>query len=456
MEKVIAVFDVGKTNKKLLLFNPKLELVYQDEQKIPPVLDDDGFECDDIDFIEEWVKTSLDRLLRGGKFNVLGVNFSTYGASLLFLDNKGQRITPLYNYLKPIPEIVQNQWYQDNGGKDEFCRKTASPPLEAMLNSGVQILWLKRFKDHLFKKVNHILHFPQYLSFILTQKVVADYTSIGCHTGLWDFDTMTYHPWLLKEGIFLPQPINNSEKFQIDFGGNKLWVGIGIHDSSASLAPYLLAKVEPFILLSTGTWCINMNPFNHHPLTLEQLKNDCLSYLSIDKKPVKSSRFFLGHIHDLNVNRLCEHFNVGNDYFKRVVANDQLIKSFMKDGKNSSSAFFRFGVPDNFVDDQIDLNAFNSFEEAYHRLMFDLTRMNVRSINLILDKTNGIKNIFISGGFAKNEIFVKLIAAFFPEMNVYTSNIDNASALGAAMVIADIFGEQPIPEINLNLKQVTF
>jgi len=30
--KVIAIFDIGKTNKKLLLFNQDLQVVYQDEQ----------------------------------------------------------------------------------------------------------------------------------------------------------------------------------------------------------------------------------------------------------------------------------------------------------------------------------------------------------------------------------------------------------------------------------------
>lgn len=40
--KVIAVFDIGKTNKKLLLFNQKLEVVYQNEEKFPEIKDDDG------------------------------------------------------------------------------------------------------------------------------------------------------------------------------------------------------------------------------------------------------------------------------------------------------------------------------------------------------------------------------------------------------------------------------
>jgi glycerol kinase len=56
-DKVIAVFDVGKTNKKLLLFDYNFKLVFEQEIRIAEKLDDDGFECDNIELIEDWVKS---------------------------------------------------------------------------------------------------------------------------------------------------------------------------------------------------------------------------------------------------------------------------------------------------------------------------------------------------------------------------------------------------------------
>jgi len=453
IEKVTAIFDIGKTNKKFLLFNQNLKLIYQDEINIPPVSDEDGFECDDIAFIERWIKDRLKDEIRKGKFNITGVNFSTYGASLVFLDEKGKRLTPLYNYLKPIPAEVREKWYEVNGGMEEFCRRTASPPLDAMLNAGVQILWLKRYRSEIFGRVKHILHFPQYLSFLLTGKVVSEYTSLGCHTGMWDFDNMQYHEWLEKEGVFLPPPGSNSQKTRALIEGHELWVGPGIHDSSASLAPYLRADIDPFMLTSTGTWCINMNPFNHSPLTLKQLKNDCLCYLSIDEKPVKSSRFFMGHIHDLNLANLIRHFKIDDNYFKRLVPDDHLIHRYLDEKELPSNAFFRKEMPENYVDKQVNPALFASFDEAYHRLVYDLTRLNANSINLISEKNDGVKNIFISGGFARNKIFVKMMSGVFPDMNVYTSDIDNATALGAALVISDNCRETGSPEVDLNLQK---
>ncbi|HEX3009778.1 MAG TPA: FGGY family carbohydrate kinase [Bacteroidales bacterium] len=195
MVDVIAIFDIGKTNKKVLLFDKDLRLVFQEEQCFPEIKDDDDFPCDDIEKIEKWIMKSMEEIIAGGSYNIKAVNFSTYGASVVYLDEKGKRITPVYNYLKPMPPSVLEGFYESWGGIEEFSRRTASPP-SGMLNSGLQILWLKKNKPSVFSKVKSIAHFPQYLSYLFTGKLVAEYTYIGCHTSLWDFDRMDYHPCL--------------------------------------------------------------------------------------------------------------------------------------------------------------------------------------------------------------------------------------------------------------------
>ncbi|MGQ9621800.1 MAG: hypothetical protein ACUVTX_12620, partial [Bacteroidales bacterium] len=90
-EQVIAIFDIGKTNKKLLLFNMELDIIHEIEEKFPLTVDDDGFECDDIELIEKWIMNSLNNLVRSEKYNLLAVNFATYGATLAYIDNHGKR-----------------------------------------------------------------------------------------------------------------------------------------------------------------------------------------------------------------------------------------------------------------------------------------------------------------------------------------------------------------------------
>lgn len=451
MKETIAVFDIGKTNKKFLLFDKNLKLVYEHEQKFPEIKDEDGLECDDTGRIEQWIIETLRKFSVNGEYTIKAVNFSTYGATLMYLDESGKPLTPAYNYLKVMPVGMAEELYDRYGGVDEFSRRTASPAL-GFLNSGLQILWLKKTRPDIFSKVKSIVHFPQYLSHLLTGKVTSEFTSIGCHTAMWDFDNMAYHPWLEAEGISLPQPASNKKAFPSRNSGLKFLAGTGIHDSSAALTPYIMQSREKFILLSTGTWCININPFNYEPLTRDQLKNDCLSYLSINQKPVKASRLFMGHIHDVNLERINKHYKADKDAYKKVMLNKDIISQL----SGSEVSFFKNGIPGGYIDNNVDLSAFSSFQEAYHRLMMDLTMLCVESINYIIPENDDIKNVFVSGGFAKNNIFVRYLAGKLSNKRVFTSEIDNASALGAAMVIYEEAGLGKLPDIGLGLDEIKF
>jgi hypothetical protein len=448
-QKVIAIFDVGKTNKKILLFDYALNIVSEVEERFPVITDDDGFECDDIEKIEKWIFLSVKDLLRSDKYELTAVNFTTYGATLAYLDEKGNRLTPVYNYLKPINERIPEKIYRKYGGQDEFCRITASPAL-GMLNSGMQALWLKNEKPHIFNKVSHILHFPQYLSYRLTGKVYSEHTSIGCHTALWDFDNMTYHRWTDDEGFILPQPSDVSTINQITIDGKKIFCGIGIHDSSSSLAPYFSGSNGKFLLVSTGTWCINMNPYNSEKLTAEQLDRDCLCYMSITRQPVKSSRLFLGHLHETAVKKICEHFRSPADKYKTVKPDAMLLGKCTR--KSMEKRFFFDDHPySRTLLEKNDFFVFGSFEEAYHQLMVELAQLTTESIDLVLPSDDDTQNLYITGGFSKNQLFLKLIADAYPMKNVYTSEINNATALGAALVILNSINPDSKPELNLGL-----
>jgi sugar (pentulose or hexulose) kinase len=443
-ESVIAIYDIGKTNKKILLFNEDLKIVSEIEEKFAETLDDDGFDCDDIDLIEKWISNSLTELVNSDKYDLSAVNFTTYGATLAYLDENGKRLTPVYNYLKPIDERIPENLYKRYGGRDEFCRRTASPAL-GMLNSGIQPLWLKSAKPEIFCRIKDILHFPQYLSYLITGKRCSEHTSIGCHTALWDFDNMDYHPWIKAYCLNLPEPLPVDTLFNAVVGGKNVKVGIGIHDSSASLAPYFSGEKGKFLLISTGTWCINMNPFNNEILTVDQLDNDCLCYMSINRQPVKSSRLFLGNFHENALKHISGHFGKADDYYKLIKTDLSLLR-IMNNRFRGRRIFFESGPYSRELQENIDMYEFNTYEEAYHQLMNELGELTVESIRLVLPGNDDIGSIYITGGFSKNELFINYIAAAFPSKAVYTSEISNASALGAALVVSGIR-----PDLNLGL-----
>jgi len=275
-KEAVLIFDIGKTNKKILLFDSRLRVIHEEETMFGEIPDDDGFNGEDIEMLERWMLEACHKYLKDERYILRGINFTTYGATLIYLDDQGDRLTPVYNYLKPMPGGVVEPLYNAYGGKAEFCRRTASPAL-GMLNSGFQALWLKQKKPEIFNRVKTVLHFPQYLSHLLTGITSSEHTSIGCHTGLWDFDRMNYHPWTRQLGDALPYPEPVETTYPSKLFDNTVPVGIGIHDSSSSLVPYLVYSQDEFILVSTGTWCISMNPFNTEQLTAEQLKKDCLT-----------------------------------------------------------------------------------------------------------------------------------------------------------------------------------
>ncbi|WP_320113359.1 FGGY family carbohydrate kinase [Draconibacterium orientale] len=451
MTEVIAVFDIGKTNKKILLFDSNFKVVKQHEEKFPVITDDDGFECDDIDLITSWISKSLEEIVADIAYDLKGVNFSTYGASLMFLDEKGQRLTPVYNYLKEVPETIAATLFEQYGGKNEFCRKTASAALGLLLNSGIQILWLKSQKPDVYDKAKAVLHFPQFLSYTLSKQIVSEPTSIGCHTFMWDFDQMKYHQWIADNEIALPEPVNNDVVFPAYVAGKEVKVGTGIHDSSASLVPYLKASPAKFILVSTGTWCINMNPYNKEPLTASELEQDCLCFLTPNKEQVKSSRLFMGHFHEVWAEKLAKHFGVAGNVFK-TVKNDKALVDQLQNNYPDTSVYFPAGK-ESFGEGlkAVDLNVFAGYEEAYTKLVIDLTALCFESIGLVIPENDETEILYVSGGFARNEIFIELLKKGFPRKKVLISEIDNSSALGAAMVIAATFPDSDVSTLDLGI-----
>jgi sugar (pentulose or hexulose) kinase len=301
--------------------------------------------------------------------------------------------------------------------------------------------------------MKQVLHLPQYLSWRVHGQIRSEHTSVGCHTAMWDFDNMAYHAWLKAEGITLPPPSPVEETLQVPVGEGTMAAGIGIHDSSASLVPYLKFATEKFILVSTGTWCITMNPFNGERLSQEELSKDCLCFLSARQKPVKSSRFFLGRIHDTHVELLEQAFGMEAGSHKTLVPRKGELENLAH--RERRPVFFADGIPDGWVDDSVDPRSFRDFHSAYASLMADLCRLAVASIRLVIPSGDDTRHLYISGGFARNPYFTGLISRAFPHKEVYTSRVDNATSLGAALVIYEQAWGRELTEMDLGLKATT-
>lgn len=442
----ILIFDVGKTNKKLLVFDSRYQLLHAEAVRFEEMNDEDGYPCDDVDSITRWIRTSFERISGDERFDLKAANFSAYGASFVCVDQWLKPMLPLSNYLKPYLTDLQNLFYDRYGGRQAFSKKTASPVLGS-LNSGMQLFRLKQEKPEEFDRLCFALHLPQYLSSVLTHKAVSEITSIGCHTNLWDFDLKQYHEWVKKEGIDakLPPIVPATECQIVSVEHGDVHVGIGMHDSSAALIPYLKSFRDPFVLISTGTWCISLNPFNHEPLIAKELTKDCLCYMDHSGQPVKASRLFAGQEHEQQVRRLADQFSLDPGYFTNLKYNSGIAKKW------TEVAGTLRDKQDQFSFRNKDLTTFDDADEAYHWLMFDIVASQVASTNLVIG-TGGIKRIFVDGGFGKNSIYMNLMAHAFQGLEVCAAKVPEASALGAALVIHENWNERPVPSNLIELK----
>ncbi len=436
---VTAVFDIGKTNKKFVLFDPDYNEVYHEYQSFEELDDDDGDPCDDLQGIEKWMKEVLNHHVKNDRYDIKKLNFATYGATMVHLGEDGKPVTPLYNYLKPFPAEVEEKLFRKvNMERNDV--ETASPYL-GMLNTGLQLFWLKEAKPQLFSKIRHSLYLPQYFYFLFTGQKVTEITSIGCHTKMWNFQSNLYHNWLKEEKLLklLPDIVPTSHSTEIIYNNKKLEVGVGIHDSSSALATYLLNHSDPFILISTGTWSITLNPFTREQITHEELKKDCLQYMNIYGKPVKASRLFIGNEFQQQLSELNDVFEKSPDYYKSVrvdpYLSDEVSKLELENKEFLNEVGYDVSLKKLFDKSIWNPYKYPSFEEAYHFLNGRLVLMQRESLKLAKGKSD-ISNVFLDGGFASNEIFVSLLKASLPSFQISLSNQAMGTAHGAAMIIS--------------------
>lgn len=437
-QSVIAIFDIGKTNKKFFLFDENLQEIKEEYIKIPLIQDEDGEECDDLIKLTEWVMEKVKQICDSEDYLLTALNFSTYGASLVHINEEGNPVTPIYNYLKKFPEDLHQEFY-GKYPETTINLSTASPTL-GMLNSGLQIYWLKKKKPEIFEKIKYSLHLPQFISHLFTGQAVSEPTSVGCHTKLWDFTKNDYHDWVYEEDIdsILPKIVPTTHSFEKEIGGKTVKIGVGIHDSSSALASYLVKVKEPFLLISTGTWSISLNPYPEENLSFSNLQNDCLNFLSIHGKMVKASRFFLGYELDHQLLQLNRIFNKPDKYYKTIVPDENIIAQITK-GELENSFFPATIAKTPLVNEMFPENnwkpeLFSSYEEAYHQVIWGLTRMQVASLKLAQGNAN-IRKVFIDGGFVHNQVFIHLLRHFLDGYTLEFSDFPLGSAYGAALML---------------------
>ena len=294
--KTIAVIDIGKTNAKVVLVDGEDFREVAARTMPNGVVEAAPYPHFDTEKLWTFILESLAALNRERMIDAISI--TTHGATAALVGEDGDLVLPVLDYEHDGPQALAQEY---RALRPRF-EDTGTPVLPMGLNAGLQVYWQsKRFPDA-FGKARRLLMYAQYWSFRLTGIAASEVTSLGCHADLWEprggrFSSLVESqgwtglmPPVRKAGDvlgpILPQ-VAAATGLRLDVP-----VHCGIHDSNASLLPYVLTRATPYAVVSTGTWVVVM-AMGGRPVVLDEAR-DTLVNVNALGDPVPSARFMGG------------------------------------------------------------------------------------------------------------------------------------------------------------------
>ena len=469
MQDVSLVFDIGKTNKKLILFDQNLRVVHESSVNIPEISGKNGLIYDDLPHMLQWLDDALQEIGAQTDFAVRAINVTTFGATVVHVHEAGDPATPVYSYLSDPGEAFHQKYLDHFSELPGGFARLATPPLGMFLNAAKQLYWLTNEHSGLAANIHQTLFLPQFIIAHLTGKSFSEATSLGCHTGLWDFEqsqlsepALSAAQWRDKLPDLLPENAVLSLKpaYRQRFHGEQnILVGTGLHDSSSALVPFSRAlSNEHFVLLSTGTWIIAQNPGAEFNLSERDLAEDRLYYLTPQRKPVRAARLFAGREHEVQLERIANYF--GRAPEPASTASARAVEAFLhgffaESGERAlvPETLHGSGPFPNCHSGNWDLSQFESAEEAYARLCLDLAALTSYCIDSVASEET--TKVVVDGGFVRNAWFTHLLAMLQAPREVVLTEVPQATAMEAALMLHIHWAGQASAAFSLDLQPIT-
>jgi len=452
-QSYIAVIDIGKTNKKVLVFDEELTLIDSAYRTFDEYIED-NIHYENLEQAAQWIFEQLGEFARS--YTILSIGITAHGASMVGVDEKGELAVPPVAYTTDAGEEFREEFYHRFGSPVDLQKETKTAEIGSLINIAKLLYFHKKKWPEQYERINKILYFPQYFGYLLTGNTGADPTYTGCHTYLFNPEERTYSTVAHQLGVTdkLADDIRNSWEVLgtiSPFAAQKTGlstdclVTMGIHDSNASLLPYIVKDYENFVLNSTGTWCVAMHPTNSFHFTEDELGKLVFYNLDAFFNPVKTSIFMGGLefetytaiLKELNHQENFPHYN--HEICQKVIDNKELfiLPSVVKDtGLYPSSKPRVIEKSSTFTLEHLQTNNavpsfFNDYETAYAVLNISLALQTKRALDMTGFK--GVGTIFVEGGFRHNDTYNRLLTALYPQSTVALTNLSEATAFGAAL-----------------------
>jgi L-fuculokinase len=420
MTGCVAVFDLGKTNIKVVAFDDSGKILAERGRANAPLAPD--AHCPYLRLDTEGAWAFLISALKdiGGRFPIDAISIATHGAAGVLVTDQGVALPPMDYEFDGFGDIDADY----DAARPPF-EETLSPNLTRGLNLGRQLFYLERAFPAEFAGASAFLAYPQYWAWRLSGVMATEVTSIAAHADLWRpnegrlssmVDRLGWRrlfPPLRKAwetlGALRPEVAAATE---LKAG---VRVVCGAHDSNASLVPHLVSRRDPFTVISTGTWVIIMAVGGKGRL---DPKADMLANVDVRGEPVPTARLMGGR----------EFAVLAGD--KPAEAGEGDVAAVVASGAIAWPAFSDQGGPFAGRKGRIEgeapptPQARTALATLYSALM----------TAHLLRRLDAPGDLIVEGGFTRSPAFAAVLAGLMPDRRVVVAPKSAGAAAGAALL----------------------
>ena len=420
MSGCVAVFDVGKTNIKLVVFDRGGAVLAERSASNMPLAPDSEWPYLRLDTEGAW-SFLIDAIRElGARFYIEAISTTTHGCAGVLMQSDGPALPPLDYEFDGFAAIDSDY----DAARPPFD-EARSPLLSRGLNLGRHIFYYERCYPAPFKQATAFLAYAQYFGWRLGGTMASEVTSLGAHTDLWrpnEGDLSSMVDTLGWRRLFPPRrkawDTLGTIKPEIAHAtglSRDVRIICGAHDSNAALVPHLLSRREPFTVISTGTWVIIMAVGGAGQLDPEA---DMLANVDVRGAPVPTARFMGGREYSVLAGDApadAEEADVG-----AVIASGALALPAFSDQGGPFAA--RKGVIDGEAPTTPKARA--ALATLYSALM----------TAHMLRRLEAPGDLIVEGGFARSPTFAAVLARLMAGRQVVIAPMSAGAAAGAAML----------------------
>ena len=420
MNGCVAVFDIGKTNMKVVVFDAAGEVVAERGHPNGTLLPGARWPYRSLYTEGSWA--FLVRALKdfGAQFPIEAISIAGHGAAGVLVGDKDAALRPV-DYEFEIDGTIAAEYDKVRPPFEE----TLSPNLPRGLNLGRQVYYLQSRFPAEFAAVRAFLGYPQYWSWRLSGVAATEFTAMGAHTDLWrpnEGDLSSMVDTLGWRRLFPPMrkawdtlgSLRPEVAAATGLSPN-VRIVCGAHDSNASLVPHLLSRRDPFTVISTGTWVIIMAVGGTARLDPTA---DMLANVDVHGRPVPTARFMGGR--EFSVLAGDAPADADEADVAAVIASGALALPAFSDQGGPFAA--RKGVIEG------DAPATPTARAALATLYSALMTAHM------LRRLEAPGDLIVEGGFTRSTAFAAVLARLMPGRRVVIAPMSAGAAAGAAML----------------------